>query len=100
LDTIRRVVLARDVAQRWVEEQALPEHRVTVYYMGKYAQRLPNILRSFRDGKFKIASVGIIPDLGVNEGFDSVILWSRDAAALAQLCRWCEQQGFETTGLL
>lgn len=91
--------MARNLARRWLEAAAHPEYRLTVYYVGQEIKGLPNLLRSFRDGRVKIGSVEPIPDLGISEGFDSVTVWSSDREALRRLSAWFEQRGFETTGV-
>jgi len=95
----RRVLMARSLARRWLEERVRPEHRLTVYFVGREVRGYPNLLRSFRDGKLKLGSVESIPDLGVIEGFDSITVWSSDAPSLAKLASWFEERGFETTGV-
>ena len=95
----RRVVMARNLARRWLEAQAHPEYRVTVYFVGKEAKGMPNLLRSFRDGKVRIGSVEPILDLGVAEEFDSVTIWTSNRDALVRLASWFEGHGYETSGV-
>ena len=95
----RRIIMARALAQRWLAAHAHEEHRLTVFYMGKEARAIPNLLRSFRDAKLRIGSVAPIRDLGVMENFDSVTVWSADRDALVKLASWFEQYGYETTGV-
>ena len=95
----RRVLMARSLARRWLEDQSHPEHRVTVYFVGREARGYPSLLRSFRDSRLRIGSIEPITDLGVSEGFDSVTLWSSNREGLAKLAAWFEERGFETTGV-
>lgn len=95
----RRVVMARDLAQRWLEAQTHPEHRLTIYYVGREARGLPNLFRSFRDAKVKIGSIEPVRDLGVSEAFDAVTVWSRDREAMIQIASWFESHGYETSGV-
>lgn len=95
----RRIVMARALARKWVEAQARPEHRLTVYFIGKEVWGLPNLLRGFRDSKLKIGSVDPIPDLGVSEDFDSVTVWSSDRDALVKLAAWFENHQYDTSGV-
>lgn len=91
--------MARSLARRWIVAQAHPEHRVTIYYAGAEMRGLPKLLRSFRDAKLKIGSVDPIADLGVQEDFDSVTIWSADRDALVKLASWFEQHNYETSGV-
>lgn len=95
----RRIVMARSLARRWLDAQARPEHRLTIYYVGKDVRGIPNLLRGFRDAKLKIGSVDPIPDLGVSENFDSVTVWSSDRDALVRLAAWFEGHNYETSGV-
>jgi len=97
--TKKRVVMAKRVARRWVGHFASPEYRFQVLYGVKEIKNLPNLLRSFRDGKVAMADVDSLPDLGVKESFDAVEVWSRDREALVKLAAWFEKRGFETTGV-
>jgi hypothetical protein len=95
----RRIVMARKLALQWLEAHARPEHRLTVFYVGKEARGMPGLLRSFRDAKLRIGTVDPIPDLGVQEDFDSVTVWSTDRDAMVRLATWFEQHGYDTTGV-
>jgi len=97
--SIKRVVMAKVVAQQWLESTTRPEFRLQVYYGAREIRGLPALLRSFRDGKLKIGSVEPIQDLGVKEGFDSFTIWSSDREGLKQLQEWFEVRGCETTGV-
>jgi hypothetical protein len=95
----RRVVLAKEVARRWIQSCLRPEYQLKVYYGAREIRKLPDLLRSFRDGKLKIGSVEPIPDLGIREEFDHVVAWSRHKEGLIKLRDWCEERGCETTGI-
>lgn len=95
----KRVVLAKLVATRWLEASVHPEYRLKVYAGSVEINRVPSLLRSFRDSKLKIGSVDPIPDLGIKEGFDHVELWSSDSEGLRKLQAWFEERGCETTGV-
>lgn len=95
----RRIVMARALARVWLASHTRPEHRLTVYFLGKEARGIPNLLRSFRDAKLRIGSVDPIPDLGVQEEFDSVTVWSSDRDAIVRLAAWFESHGYDTTGV-
>ena len=95
----RRVVMAKLVAARWIEDRARPEHHLRVYYGPREIKNMPNLFRSFRDGKLKMGSIEPIPDLGIREEFDHVALWSTNKIALKHLAEWLEARGCETSGL-
>lgn len=98
-DSERRVVVTRRVAQRWLRRVAAPEYRFEILYGAKDFKNLPNLLRTFRDGKVSLG-VPTIPDLGIKEAsLDSVSVWSKDRDALITLQNWFEKRGFETTGI-
>lgn len=96
----RRIVMARNLALRWLSEKAHPEHQVRIFYVGRENSRgIPGVLRAFRDSKLRIGSLEAIPDLGVSEAFDSVTVWSSDRQALKRLAAWFEGHGYETSGV-
>jgi len=57
----RRIVMSKSVARQWLEKQANPEFRIKVF--NPNAKNYPSVLRSFRDGKLKLAGVEPVPDL-------------------------------------
>ena len=94
--------MARRVASRWLEGQATPEHRLKVLNCGPSRDRgnkLPNLLRSWRDAKVKVGNLDPIRDLGVDEGLDYFVLWSTDQEGLLKLGQWLESKGYETSGI-
>jgi hypothetical protein len=92
--------MAKALAKRWVEENAHPEFRLKVYRSAaKELKNLPGLLRSFRDGKLKIAGIDPIEDLGIQPGFDHLIVWSSDRESLVRLDEWFHKSGCETTGV-
>lgn len=99
MKTKKRSVMAKRVARRWVSKFSSPEYRFQVLYGAKEIKNLPNLLRSFRDGKVALADVGTISDLGIKETFDALEVWSGDRKALMELSGWFEKRGFETTGV-
>ena len=95
----RRVVMAKLVALRWVEGRTTPEYRLKVLYGAKEIRKVPQLLRSFRDGKIKLGSVEPIRDLGIQEGFDHLIVWSSQRQGMIELQGWFESRGCETSGV-
>lgn len=97
--SMARVVMARRVAAKWLEANAHPEYRITVYAGSEELNNLPGLLRGFRDGHVRLGSVARISDLGIDGGLDQVTLWSRNRSALVSLDRWLTKRGCETTGI-
>lgn len=95
-----RILMKKRIARRWVLSHIRPESRITVYYGADDVSRIPSLLRSFRDGKVKLAGVDIkIPDLGVQERFDAFEVWSSDKESMVVLNKWLEDRGFQTSGV-
>jgi hypothetical protein len=95
----RRVVMARNVAARWLAAHAQPLHSLTVYYGAREIKNLPGLLRSFRDERIRLGSMAPIPDLGLREEFDHFVVWSSDREGLVALSQWLEVRGCETSGI-
>lgn len=95
----KRVVMERRVAARWLARVAAAEYRFDVLYGAKEIRNLPNLLRSFRDGKVALEGASRVADLGIRENGESLTLWSTNREAVIQLKDWFEKRGFETTGV-
>lgn len=99
----KRVVMAKGVAERWLKSHSAPEYRITVYESGtsKPIRNITNLLRSFRDGKARIAGVGTIPDLGISgeASAGALTVWSSNHAGLLKLDKWLTDRGFLSTGI-
>ena len=91
--------MAHRVAAQWVAHLAHAEYRFDVLYGATEIRNLPNLLRSFRDGKVGMEGIPHCPDLGIQESGDSLTLWSPNREAMIGLKDWFEKKGFETTGL-
>ena len=83
--------MSRQVARTWLLKSASPEYRFRVF--NPNAKDYASVLRSFRDGKAKMAGVEPLPDLGVKEDFGGFYVWSSDLDALKtrdflDLVRW------------
>jgi hypothetical protein len=96
-----RVVMAKSVADRWLQGIAHKEYRFTISGFptpGK-AKKFASSLRSLRDRQHKKeASVSIpaIADLGVRERNDTVEVWSSNVESLRKLAKWAENAGLDT----
>lgn len=95
----KRVVMAHNVARRWVGRVAKAEYRVRVLYGATEFKNLTNLLRCFRDGKVAMKGITKIPDMGIKEDFDGIDVWSSDHDAMVQLNEWFEAKGLETSGV-
>ena len=95
----KRVVMAKRVAARWITRKAQAEHRFSVLLGGRDIRNLPNLLRSYRDGKVALSEVTPCADLGIIDNGDSLTLWSNNREAMLNLKDWFEVRGFETTGV-
>lgn len=91
----RRVVISKEVARKWLLKQARPEYRIRVF--NPESKNYPGVLRSFRDGKLKLAGVSPIPDLGVKEDFGCFYVWSSDQTSMKTLQEFFARRGLETT---
>lgn len=97
----RRIIMAKNVAQRFIEDRLSAEYRLQVYGNSQDIKKLPGLLRSFRDGKINLTGLDTpyIEDLGIQENFDSIELWSTHREPLKKLASWFEKRGMETTGI-
>lgn len=98
-EPVVRVAMAKRVAQAWLEKEALPEHRIMVYSGSDKLGNIPALIKSFRDGRSRIAGVPTIKDLGVRTEPDKLTFKSRDKEALQKLDAWLAAKGCETSGI-
>lgn len=97
--TKKRVVMVKRVASSWVARKVQAEHRFSVFLGSKEIRNLPNLLRSFRDGKVVLSGVPPFSEFGISEEGDRISLWSSNREAMKSLMEWFEVRGFETTGV-
>jgi hypothetical protein len=98
--SVRRVAMAKRVAQTWLDAHTEPEYRLTVYRGStRESHHLPGLLRSSRDGRIRFANTEAVPDLGIREAFDSITVWSKDKDRLQGLEAALQKMGCETTGV-
>ena len=95
----RRVVMAKEVAERWLSERVSTEYRLRVLLGGQGIKNLPGLMRAFRDRRAHLHGISAFDDFGVREWFDYVDMWSRNYGGLVQLRDWFETKGFETSGI-
>ena len=99
----KRVIMAKNVATRWLKEHTAKEYRITVYetIKSKPIKNLVQLLRSFRDGKTKVAGLEPVTDLGLSsiESFGALTIWSTDHSKIKDLNDWLEKHGYDTTGV-
>jgi len=94
-----RVAMAKRVASTWLSRHVQPEYRITVYAGSEEIRNLPGLLRAFRDGRTRIASLEPIRDLGIEAGFDRLTLWSHNREGMVKLDEWLTKRGCESTGV-
>jgi hypothetical protein len=94
-----RVAMAKRVADKWLQKNALPEYRLTVYTGWESMRNLSGLLHAFRDRKTRIGSIEPIEDLGMDVTPDRLTLWSRNREGMLALDKWLTERGCETTGL-
>lgn len=95
---INRVVMVQSVAAHWIASHARPEYRVQIF-LDQDRRKFASLLKSFRDGRLKIAGIDPLTDMGVTEQSDTVTLWSSNRTALLKLVEWFESKGFDNSGL-
>lgn len=95
----KRIMMAKRVVGRWLHEHASPEYRLTVYIAGDDMARVPGLLRAFRNGKAKLASVPLEGNIGMAVGFDHITVWGSSRTTIASLDKWFLARGYETTGM-
>jgi hypothetical protein len=96
-----RVVMAKAVANRWLQGLTHSEYRFSIFGFAhpSKAKKFASSLRSLRDRQHKEASSVSLPsiaDLGVKERGDTVEVWSSNVDALRKLARWAETVGLNT----
>lgn len=94
-----KIIMTKRLAYRWVMKHIRAEHRLIVYYGAKDVNRVPSLLRSFRDGRVFLSGVPPITDLGVSERFDCFEIWSENKEGMIALDKWLSDRGFETSGV-
>jgi len=92
----RRIIMAKKLARDWLLKRARPEYRFRVYHNQDSAPYV-SLLRSFRDGRFKLAGVAELPDLGVKEEVGGFTVWSSDWKAIMSLKTFFEKKGMDTS---
>jgi hypothetical protein len=95
----KRIVMAKRVVERWLQDHLAPEYRLTIYCAGEELTRVPGLLRAFRNGRVNLASVKLDGNLGLSVGFDYVTLWGTSRTMMAGLDKWFLGRGYETTGV-
>ena len=91
--------MAKRLASKWIEAHSSPEYRLTIYRGSAKSSNLPALLRSFRDGKLRIATAQPVPDLGIQPEFDHVVVRSSSYDALNALDAAVQKLGCETSGV-
>ena len=95
----QRVAMAKAGASRCVSDISRGEYRFSMFGFGTSGEsrKFSSLLKSWRDGKVRVASLSPIPDLGVKDMGDHVEVWSSDQIGLAKLSKWVESRGLDST---
>lgn len=95
--------MAKMVASRWLSSISKSEYRFTIFGFQhpSKAKKFASSLRSLRDRELRTGSSNNvkfppIPDLGVREMGDGVVVWSSNVEALRKLANWAEESGLNT----
>jgi len=100
MDTDKKIIMTKKIAREWLEGKLVNEYRLKIYTPFPLKLKyLPTVFKLFRNNKFKMAGVRCIPDLGVFNAFDYVLIWSSDKEELEKVQEWLEAQGCETSGV-
>lgn len=89
-DNIRRIVMSKRVATRYIEKISESGRTLTVYFPSESSQR------SFISS-VKTATYG--PRVSVGEGFDQATFISLDLTAIDNIEKLAEDKGFDWTDL-
>lgn len=90
--------MAKNVAGRWLEDLCRGEYRFAImgFNTSMDCRKFASLIRSWRDGTTRIASVPAISDIGIHERGDSIDVWASDSVALRKFAKWVESTGLET----
>jgi hypothetical protein len=95
----KNVLMTKRVAMKWLKSKMENYYQVTIYNRNKGSQRTANLLKLCRDGKLLLNGMKPIPDLGIKETFDGVVLSSSNHKSLTDLEKWFESNGYITSGV-
>ena len=96
--SVKRVLMARKLAKKWVQAHSDPRYRVTVL-CNQDPRQIVSLLSSWRDGRIRFSGLPPITDLGIKTGFDFFEIWSSNQPAIEELVLALEKKGFETSGV-
>lgn len=98
MDSFRRIIMARKVAESWINKRIKEEYRIKIFENGF---DMFGFLKSVKSGNVKFSSVGFdeINDLNFVQGFDFVEVWSSDGNGIKKFSNWLTKNGFDHTGI-
>jgi hypothetical protein len=97
----KRTLMAKSIAEQYLEKLSQTEHRVRIFYGAGGDQRsIPSLLRSFRDGRIRMSGVSPTSHIGLSEEMDGLVVWSSDEEFIRTFCAWCDARGIEHTGVV
>lgn len=95
--SVKRIIMARDVARMWLEKRSRVEYRIKIY--NGVIDNLPNLLRSLRDKKIGIRGVLSMPDLGIKECDEFVEVWTSSEDGIRSLTSWLNSKGVDNDSI-
>lgn len=98
LPTHRKIVMARNIAAKYLRSAAIPEFRLTILLNGTDTRNVQGMITGLRDGRIRIGGVPLSA-FEVRENFDSISVWSSDESSICKVAAWFEFRGFETSGV-
>ncbi len=97
VSTEKRVIMAREVARKWLEKHSFAEYRFRVLLNGGDANAYASLLKGHRDGRVALTKVAHIPDLGVREEVGSLTVWSSNKQGMLSLRQYFTNRGMDTS---
>lgn len=97
VSTEKRVIMAREVARKWLEQNSFAEYRFRVLLNGGDASSYVGLLKGHRDGRLALSKVASLPDLGVLEEVGSLTVWSSNKQGMLSLRRYFTRRGMDTS---
>lgn len=94
-----RVVMAKKVAAAWLARVAAPEFRFEILHGHREGRKLVSLLKMSREGKAHGSGAPSLPDLGIEEQYDKVVVWTGDRQGAIALDKYLEGRGYVTSGV-
>jgi len=99
MNEIRRVVLAKRVAQTWIMSRLRGEHRLRLFSDVRHPYLLSTI-RGFNEGRLKLGG-SLASEAGTLEvipEFDAILIRSSSLEPIERIVEWADSEGIEHSG--